>query len=110
MRLASGNGWLEPELRRIDALIEFQLFPDQRERASEMLRLAARLACEMGSPVFERRCLLSLREIGEAAEENDETQALRQTAHLDNLKALLDSIVGTADTLTESKETGQTFQ
>ena len=110
MRLASGNGWLEPELRRIDALIEFQLFPDQRERASEMLRLAARLACEMGSPVFERRCLLSLREIGEAAEENDETQALRQTAHLDNLKALVDSIVGTADTLTESKETGQTFQ
>ena len=49
--------WLEPELRRIEALI---VHPRSPEIAETMLRSAAARAQQIGFPVFERRCLTSL--------------------------------------------------
>jgi class 3 adenylate cyclase/tetratricopeptide (TPR) repeat protein len=95
MTFSSTNGWLEPELLRIDALVEGELSPENRARSVAMLRQAAQRAHEMGSPVFERRCLLSLKDRVGVAQEN--LERLRETAHLDNLKGLVDSIVGSAD-------------
>ena len=100
MTKASGMGWLEPDLRRIEALIAFRLQPDDPERVGDMLRLAARRAREMGTPVFERRCLMSLQEIGAGREESDDTMMrLRETGHLAELRGLVESIVGSADAL-----------
>jgi hypothetical protein len=99
LTLVSGNGWLEPELRRIAALIDGELSFGNRALAVELLRQAGQLAHKMGSPVFERRCLLSLRDIGGLAQNPETHSRLRDTAHLDDLKSLVDCIVGSADAL-----------
>jgi tetratricopeptide (TPR) repeat protein len=99
LTLVSGNGWLEPELRRIAALIDGELSFENRALAVELLRQAGQLAHKMGSPVFERRCLLSLRDIGGLAQNPETHSRLRDTAHLDDLKSLVDCIVGSADAL-----------
>lgn len=58
----SGNCWLEPELRRIEALIAAQ-GPENRQRAAEgLFRHAAGRASALNAPVLEHRCLGSLRE------------------------------------------------
>ena len=67
----SGNGWLD-ELRRIDALIVSELSSEHRTQAVEILTLACRSAREKGIPVFERRCLRSLEDLGELAQEHCE--------------------------------------
>jgi class 3 adenylate cyclase/predicted ATPase len=90
----SGNGWLEPELRRIDALIVSELSSEHRSQAVELLAQACRSAREKRTPVFERRCLRSLQDLGELAQENYEP--LARLAHLDDLKVLVDRIVGSA--------------
>ncbi|MCX7900312.1 MAG: hypothetical protein N2444_09570, partial [Methylocystis sp.] len=53
--------WLEPELRRIEALVFSDAFPDESETSVKMLRSAANCAKRHGSPVLERRCLLTLK-------------------------------------------------
>jgi class 3 adenylate cyclase/tetratricopeptide (TPR) repeat protein len=90
----SGNGWLEPELRRIDALIVSELSSEHRTQAAEILTHACHSARENRIPVFERRCLRSLRDLGELAQENSEP--LARLAYLDDLKGLVDRIVGSA--------------
>ena len=90
----SGNGWLEPELRRIDALIVSELSSEHRTQAVEILTLACRSAREKRIPVFERRCLRSLEDLGELAQEHCEP--LARLAYLDDLKGFVDRIVGSA--------------
>jgi hypothetical protein len=50
--------WLEPELRRIEALI---VWGESPEGGEALLRSAASRAREFGFSVMERRCLISLR-------------------------------------------------
>jgi class 3 adenylate cyclase/predicted ATPase len=100
MMFESGCGWLEPEVRRIEALIEAQLSPQSGSRAVEMLRQAAQRAQEMGSPVFERRCLLSLYDNRAVLDDRYEIdRRLEATVHLGDLNALANNIIGAADTL-----------
>src|SRR6185437_6528146 len=54
--------WLEPELRRIAALIAGELSLRGARVAEEMLRGAVACAQKLGFPVLERRCLISLGE------------------------------------------------
>jgi class 3 adenylate cyclase/predicted ATPase len=54
--------WLEPELRRIEALIFADLSPSESEIAAGMLQRAIARARELGFPVLEHRCLLSLKQ------------------------------------------------
>jgi class 3 adenylate cyclase/tetratricopeptide (TPR) repeat protein len=90
---ASVCGWCEPEVVRITAVIEGELSSD-RHHASGMLWHGAERARQIGMPVFERRCLLSLRELGGDSRRQLEAEfRLRQMAHLDHLPELVDSIM-----------------
>jgi class 3 adenylate cyclase/tetratricopeptide (TPR) repeat protein len=100
MTFASASGWLEPEVQRIDALIDCDLSPRNAARAVESLQKAAWRARELGSPVLERRCLLSLRDRGGVGEEGVEIQRrLHELAQFDNLKALVQSTIRDFSTL-----------
>ena len=88
----AANAWLEPEILRVDALIDFARSGDADEavRAMEAAALRAR---EMEEPVFERRCLLSLQhEIGRH-ERIDVADRLRATSEFADLGGLVAEII-----------------
>jgi len=58
--MALGSRWLEPELRRVQALVAADRSPSEPERAESLLRGAVGCARDFGYPVLERRCLESL--------------------------------------------------
>ena len=90
---AGVGGWCEPEVLRIMAMIEGELSSD-RGRVSDMLWRVGERARQIGMPVFERRCLLSLRELGgDSPRQREAETRLRQMAHLDHLPELVDSIM-----------------
>lgn len=57
---ASSFLWLEPELRRIEALVALADPAEGADAAEAKLRQAADIARRLGFPVMERRCLASL--------------------------------------------------
>ena len=65
--MSEGSLWLEPELRRIDALVAAELAPGDTGRAESMLRSSVQRARELRFPVFERRCLASLAQFLESS-------------------------------------------
>jgi hypothetical protein len=94
----SGNDvWAAPEILRVDALIEQEIRQDDRHTAAHGLQRAVERAREIGSPVFERRCLLNLvaaagdPEVVRAAKER-----LAALSYLDNLPDLVASVMGGA--------------
>jgi predicted ATPase/class 3 adenylate cyclase len=61
MRLMpEGSLWLEPELRRVQALVAAALMPKELDHAETLFRGAIKSALEYRSPLLERRCLVSL--------------------------------------------------
>ncbi len=89
--------WSEPEILRVDALIKRDLGQDSRKGAADRLWRAAEDARRMGSPVFERRCLVSLIEVGRDPEiERKAHERLGALHHLDRLPALVESIIADA--------------
>jgi hypothetical protein len=50
-------------VRRVEALVDSAMHPDEPERAAAMLRDAVACARHYGSPSFELRCLRSLLEL-----------------------------------------------
>jgi class 3 adenylate cyclase/predicted ATPase len=76
--------WLEPELRRIEALIMGELSPRGTDVAERKLRSAVACAVKLGFPVLERRCLLSLKECLRGYDFEVESR-LRTLSHLGNL-------------------------
>ena len=55
--------WLEPELRRIEALIVKDLSPGDSRAAEVAMRRAVECARSLGFPVLEYRCLQSLKDL-----------------------------------------------
>ena len=97
VRNCGGGAWSEPEVLRVDALIERDIGQDNRKGAADRLWSAAECARRMGSPVFERRCLTSLVEVGsdpELVRRADER--LGALAHLDRLPALVEAVMAEA--------------
>ena len=90
---ASSNLWLEPELRRIEALIEREFGRADLRECAEMLKQAARRARNSGFPIFERRCLASLTQFVSELDEEMRTR-LEQTSKFDKLQDLVQEIVG----------------
>jgi hypothetical protein len=76
--------WLEPELRRIEALILNETKgPAVAEQA---LRGAIECARTLGFPILERRCLLSLKEVaGPSRDDSGLDARLRELSHLGDL-------------------------
>jgi len=77
--------WLEPELRRIEALILKEVRGPAV--AEETLRRAMACAQYLSFPVLERRCLISLKQLFGQERDDAEVEArLKQLSHLGNLK------------------------
>lgn len=84
--LHEGSRWLEPELRRIAALVAADLQPANVDKAEAMLRGAVTCAQDLGFPVMERRCLISLAKFLGSHRRDPEVDArLQALAHLDDL-------------------------
>jgi class 3 adenylate cyclase/tetratricopeptide (TPR) repeat protein len=81
---ASSFVWLEPELRRIEALILKET--EGSNVAEEALRRALECAESRASPVLERRCLLSLRNlIGQSHHDFELEAKLKKLSYLGDL-------------------------
>ena len=90
----SSQRWLEPEVRRIEAIIERDSGPNRFGHAEDKLRKAVLLAQRLGHPVFELRCLLSLRDlIGPTRQEVEIKSRLQDLAYLRNLDRQVDKAV-----------------
>jgi tetratricopeptide (TPR) repeat protein len=82
-----GSLWLEPELRRVHALVAAEADPAQAGSAEALLREAVASAERLRFPVFERRCLASLDQFLQKSGRRDAAvQArLRQLSGLEGL-------------------------
>jgi class 3 adenylate cyclase/tetratricopeptide (TPR) repeat protein len=69
--LSEGTQWLEPEVRRVQALVAAARAPHQSDHAEMLLRGAVRSALEYRFPVLERRGLASLQEFLEMSGRRD---------------------------------------
>ena len=86
MAAETDEHWLEPEIRRIGALIEYAIHPDNRDRAESMLREAVECARKLNFPVFELRCLDSLKQVLGPANQDPAIEA--RLAELSSLRHL----------------------
>jgi tetratricopeptide (TPR) repeat protein len=79
----TGQKWIEPEALRIEALTAHDL--QEPERAEATLRGAVECARGLALPVFELRCLLSLRDVLRKADGDIETR-IEELSSLGDLK------------------------
>jgi tetratricopeptide (TPR) repeat protein len=93
MTVTSAAVWLEPEIRRLDALIDFELALNDPSQAIQALEKAPLRALQMETPVFERRCLLTLREIGGHSDKVDVKGRLSATAQFSDLGGLVENVI-----------------
>jgi tetratricopeptide (TPR) repeat protein len=98
MQLIPQSGrWLEPEIRRVDALVVAALAPQAPEDAEARLRGAIACARTLGFPIMERRCLASLQRFLATAQRDAEVDArLNELAHFGNLDRRVEKAVRTA--------------
>lgn len=82
-----GSSWLQPELRRVHALVTAETAPAESERAEALLREAVACAERLRFPAFERRCLASLEEFLRKLDRRDEAveSRLRQLSEFESL-------------------------
>jgi tetratricopeptide (TPR) repeat protein len=72
MRLVSeGSQWLEPELRRVQALVAADRASSGSDDPESLFRGAVECALKHRSPILERRCLISLRQFLESSGRRD---------------------------------------
>ena len=92
MTLESSFGWHEPEALRVDALVDCELSPVRRDKIEEKLRHAVTRAREIGVPVLEQRCLLSLQQfLGPAGADFAVGARLSTLVHLDHLASTVEA-------------------
>jgi class 3 adenylate cyclase/tetratricopeptide (TPR) repeat protein len=90
--------WFEPEIRRIEALILEQT--KGPNAAEEALRRAVACAKTLTSPVLERRCLASLKQLLGPNRHDVEVEAsLKKLSHLDNLAERVARVMNTPPNL-----------
>jgi class 3 adenylate cyclase/tetratricopeptide (TPR) repeat protein len=82
-----GSRWLEPEVRRVQAVIAADLTPTDWEGAETLFRRAIACAQAFRYPVFERRCLVSFEQFLQSTGRRDAgiESRLCDLAHLSNL-------------------------
>jgi len=85
--IPEASRWLEPEVRRVQAVIAADLAPTDWERAEALFRCAIACAQEFRYPVFERRCLVSFEHFLKSAGRHDVDveSRLGDLLHLSNL-------------------------
>jgi len=86
--------WLEPELRRIEALILKELSPRDSTAAEDALRRSVLSARSLGFPVMEHRCLRSLKGLlGPERHDVELDSRLEKLSYLDSLAKKVVSFV-----------------
>lgn len=85
--MPEGSQWLEPELRRVQALMAADLAPKEPNRAETLFRAAIDCAVRYRAPVLERRCLVSFKRFLESSGRRDAAVEARlaELSHLDGL-------------------------
>jgi predicted ATPase/class 3 adenylate cyclase len=89
--------WLEPELRRIEALIAAARRPPGAEEPERLLRAAAARAAALGFPVLEFRCLSTLQALPIATSDPAITDRLAQLARFNGLAARVTAAMRAAE-------------
>jgi tetratricopeptide (TPR) repeat protein len=92
--MPEGSRWLEPEVRRVQAVVAAEVAPTDRERAEDLFRHAIACARTFGFPLFERRCLVSFEQFlrSTGRHDPDVESRLRDLSRYGNL----DQVVATA--------------
>jgi class 3 adenylate cyclase/tetratricopeptide (TPR) repeat protein len=86
--------WIEPEIRRVDALVAADLKAEAEETVEAKFRGAIECAKTLGFPVFELRGLLSLQSfLGPGRKDIDIESRLKELAHLQNLDRRVEAAV-----------------
>ncbi|MGZ3410031.1 MAG: ATP-binding protein [Xanthobacteraceae bacterium] len=81
-----GERWLEPEVLRVEALVARDWQPQQQDKAIAMLENAVASARKLEFPIFELRCLTSLRDmLGPEQRDQAIEQRIEALSHLQNL-------------------------
>jgi hypothetical protein len=81
-----GDRWIEPEVRRIDALIANDLKSQSTEIIEAKFRSSVECAQTLGFPIFELRGLLSLQAfLGPRRQDIEIESRIRELSHLQNL-------------------------
>jgi tetratricopeptide (TPR) repeat protein len=85
--MPQGSRWLEPELRRVHAVITADLARTDRQGAEALFRSAITCAQQAHAPVFERRCLVSFRQFLKSVgrDDADVESRLGELSHLNDL-------------------------
>jgi class 3 adenylate cyclase/tetratricopeptide (TPR) repeat protein len=85
--MPDGSRWLEPELRRVQAVTAADLAPADPEGAEKLFRGAIASAQEFRFPVLERRCLVSFEQFLQSTGRRDVSveSRLRELSHLADL-------------------------
>jgi len=85
--MPEGSQWLEPELRRVQALVAADLAPKDSDHAENLFREAVTCAAKYRSPVLERRCLVSLERFLKSSGRRDAAveSRLAELWHFDDL-------------------------
>jgi tetratricopeptide (TPR) repeat protein len=86
--------WIEPEIRRVDALVAADLKVEDEEKVEAKFRGAVACAKTLGFPVFELRGLLSLQSfLGPGRKDIDIESRLKELAHLQNLDRRVEAAI-----------------
>ena len=81
-----GDRWIEPEVRRIDALVANDLKSQSTELIEAKFRNSVECAQNLGFPIFELRGLLSLQAfLGPRRQDIEIESRIRELSHLQNL-------------------------
>jgi tetratricopeptide (TPR) repeat protein len=85
--MPEGSRWLEPELRRVHAVITADLMRTDWQGAEALFRSAITCAQQSHAPVFERRCLVSFSQFLKSGgrDDADVESRLRELSHLNDL-------------------------
>jgi class 3 adenylate cyclase/tetratricopeptide (TPR) repeat protein len=85
--MPEGSRWLEPELRRVQAVIAADLAPTDWQGAETLFRCAITCAQKSRAPVLERRCLVSFQRFLKSTGRHDTNveSRLGELSHLSNL-------------------------
>jgi class 3 adenylate cyclase/tetratricopeptide (TPR) repeat protein len=85
--MPEGSRWLEPEVRRVEAVIAASLEPTRPQRAEGLFREAIGRAQDFGFPLFERRCMASFQQFLKSSERRDPAidSRLMELSYLENL-------------------------
>ena len=96
LAVSSDSRWVEPEVRRIEALLARDLRPQEPKEAEAGLERAAECARTLGLPVFELRCLLDLKSLlGPSRQRLDVDSRIDELAYVRDVDRRAESAVRT---------------